>query len=65
MAEPPVRILRARAVAELTGLARPTIYAYMKRGDFPQSVRLGPGTVGWRQSDVDAWIEERPRTATA
>jgi prophage regulatory protein len=55
----PRRILRRRQVQERTGLARSTLYLYMKNGDFPKPCRLGPQTVGWLESEINAWIEDR------
>ena len=61
----PNRILRAGAVVDRTGLSRATVYRYMHAGAFPASVRLGPGTVGWLESDVNSWIESRELADTA
>lgn len=54
-------ILRRRQVEKLTGLARSTIYEYVKQGVFPAPVRLGSRAVGWRCTEVEAWIESRAR----
>jgi len=42
-----------------TGLSRSTIYDWIKKGDFPQPVKLGARLVAWRESDVTAWLETR------
>ena len=55
------RIIRSPKVQELTGLARSTIYALVKAGRFPNPRRLGPRAVGWRLSDVLAWLEAPER----
>lgn len=52
-------ILRRREVEIRTGLSRSTIYEWMKRGDFPQPVKLGARLVGWRESDLNEWLEAR------
>lgn len=48
-----------RTITAKTGLARSTIYAYIKQGLFPRQSRLGPGRVGWRASEVRSWIASR------
>ena len=53
------RILRRPNVEARTGLSRSTIYDWMKRGDFPKPVALGARLVGWRESDIQAWLEAR------
>ena len=29
-------------------------------GGFPDPIEIAPSTWGWRESDVDAWIDARP-----
>lgn len=50
------RILRLKIVKDRVGLSRATIYRRMPRGEFPASVPLGGGLIGWRESDINAWI---------
>lgn len=54
-----LKILRRKDVEEIVGLSRSTIYKLMSTGTFPRSIRLGPRAVGWRLSDIEAWIEFR------
>lgn len=53
------RILRRPDVEARTGLSRSTIYQWMKEGTFPQPVALGARLVGWRESDIEAWLQAR------
>ena len=57
------RILRRPAVENITGLSRSTIYAWMERGEFPKPVALGARLVGWRESDIEAWMAARETKA--
>lgn len=50
------RILRMSALLERVGLSRATIYRRIDSGDFPPSVPLGGHIVGWRESEINAWI---------
>lgn len=52
-------LLRRPAVEAKTGLSTSSIYARIKRGDFPAPVRLGPKSVAWIEDEVDAWIDAR------
>lgn len=52
-------ILRRKQVEARTGLARSTIYQYMKDGVFPKPVQLGPRAVGWIEADISTWISQR------
>lgn len=52
-------ILRLKEVLARTGVSRPSIYRWIKAGEFPAPVQLGPNSVGWRDTDVQAWIESR------
>jgi prophage regulatory protein len=31
----------------------------MKSGEFPSAYRLSKSRVAWKESEVDAWVEER------
>lgn len=50
------KILRLPMVVNLTGLSRSTIYAMLKNGKFPQSVKLGTRSVGWYEADIQSWL---------
>jgi prophage regulatory protein len=54
------RLLRLREVKEKTGLGSSTIYRRMADGTFPVPRSLGPNTVRWLQSEIDAWIRSLP-----
>ena len=36
-----------------------TIYRWIKEGNFPKNVKLGPNMVRWKVSDIEAWMEEK------
>jgi prophage regulatory protein len=55
----PVRILRKRRVAEVTGLPVPTIYRLMSLGNFPEPVSLSERTVGWIEAEIQEWLQAR------
>lgn len=53
------KILRKPDVLERIGIKNSTLYEWIKRGGFPRQRILGPRAVGWRESDIEAWIEQR------
>lgn len=53
------RILRFHAVSSMTGLGRTSIYEGIKEKTFPAPVKLTKSAVGWRASEIDAWIASR------
>ena len=56
------RLLRLDEVLSYTGLSRSELYRKMQEGTFPGSVKVSKRAVRWRESEVERWIEERPRT---
>jgi prophage regulatory protein len=54
-------ILRLPEVKQRCGRSRTQIYAAIQRGEFPSQVRLGPRSVGWLESTINAWIAARPK----
>lgn len=55
------KVLRTHQVLELTGLKKSTVYRFVKDGEFPQPIQLGPKLLGWFEDEVTAWLEARPR----
>jgi prophage regulatory protein len=53
------KILRLPVIKELTGLSRSTIYLRMSKGEFPSSISLGGRAVGWLESDIEGWLDEK------
>jgi prophage regulatory protein len=54
-----LRILRRKQVEARIGLSRSTIYDGVTAGTFPKPIRLGAQSVGWLESEIDAWLRER------
>ncbi len=54
-----LRILRRRQVEDRVGLSCSTIYASVAAGTFPKPIQLGAQSVGWLESEIDAWLRER------
>ena len=54
------RLLRREEVERLTGISRSTLYDMISKGVFPRPVRINARAVGWRVTEVVAWLESRP-----
>lgn len=52
-------LLRLPDVRARTGLSRASIYAAIKRGDFPRPIALGARSVAWPASEVEQWVQAR------
>ncbi|MCZ0942507.1 MAG: AlpA family phage regulatory protein [Gammaproteobacteria bacterium] len=52
-------LLRFPALIGRTGMSESTIRRAVKRGDFPQPVRLSARAIGWRVRDIEQWEESR------
>ena len=69
MSKPTVdRIVRPTEAETLTGYCDVHLRRLEARGEFPKRFKLaknsGPyGGVGWRLSDIQAWIEQRAASA--
>ena len=59
-----MHILRTSDVTRLTGLSRTTMWRLERAGQFPQRIRLSGNSVGWRDEEVQHWVETRPRGMT-
>jgi len=52
-------LLPEQEVLRQTAVSKTTIWRLERQGRFPKRIRISPRRVGWLQSEVDAWINER------
>ena len=55
------RLLRREEVEARTGLARSSIYRLMRLKRFPEPLRIGDRAVRWPASEIESWLDSRPR----
>jgi prophage regulatory protein len=60
----PDRILRLPEVARMIGVGRSSIYKYVQTGDFPKPLSLEARSVGWKESQITAWLNARPASCS-
>ena len=55
----PDRLLKIDEVEHLVSLGRTSIYAGVRRGDFPAPLSLSPSgaRVAWTESSISGWIQ--------
>jgi len=58
---PQERIIRFPQVAIITGISRATVFRLERNGEFPRRVQVGKRGVGWKVSEITAWLEACPR----
>ena len=59
-----VKLLRLPAVEAMAAMKKSKLYDLVKQGQFPAPVRLGPRSVRWKSTDVQAWIDNLETDAT-
>jgi predicted DNA-binding transcriptional regulator AlpA len=57
----PPRLMFKPEVVRLVGHSFPTIWKWMRAGNFPLSFVVGVKTA-WRADEVNAWLSSRPRS---
>jgi len=55
----PKRIIKMPEVSNKTALCETAIYELIAKGEFPKQIRLSTRSVGWSESSVDQWIDDR------
>ena len=53
------RFLRISEVIFVTGLSKATLYRLMAKGQFPKQIKISSGAVGWRESEVMDWLDQK------
>ncbi len=59
------RIIRVKELQALTSLSRSTLWRLRQTSDFPPSIRLSPGVIGWRLSSVEEWLKSKEAATAA
>lgn len=52
------RFMRITEVMRITGLAKSTVWLWVKEGKLPPGYKLSPRITVWRESEIMAYIEE-------
>jgi len=60
-----IKHLRVDQVIDALGIGERTWLRWVKQGQAPGAIRLGPGVVAWRLADVQAWLDSRPAAGAA
>ena len=66
----PRKLIRRRAVLDMTGLTYVTQWRLESRGAFPARVRLNPtdtrpcAAVAWHEDEVIRWVHDRVRVGS-
>jgi predicted DNA-binding transcriptional regulator AlpA len=61
-ARPPpkhARLLSREEVLARVGVSYPTLWTWMRAGNFPRARAMG-GRIGWLESEIEEWIVTRP-----
>ncbi|WP_311751109.1 helix-turn-helix transcriptional regulator [Proteus terrae] len=53
------KILRMDQVLNRTGYSKSWTYKLIGKGEFPKQVKIGSRAVGFIESEIDEWIEQR------
>lgn len=54
-----MKILNIKHVVDITGLSRVTIWRLERAGNFPKRIPLSPRRVGWREDEIQDWIQKK------
>lgn len=55
------KIHRLPSTLDITGLCRTSLYDALAAKEFPEPVLLGKRAVGWKETDLNAWIASRQK----
>lgn len=52
-------IIRRSELARRLSISTTTLWRWVRTGRLPAPICLGPNTVGWREAEIEAWLEQR------
>ncbi len=53
------KFIRLPEVMDTTGLARSTVWLWIKDGKLPKPIKLSSRVTVWKKSDIDKWVESK------
>lgn len=54
-----MQTLTLKKVSEIVSLGKTTIYGKMKKGEFPENVKISTRRAIWFKSDIEKWLQEK------
>ena len=58
-----MKLIRPNQLAEMLSVSTVTLWRMEKRGDLPPRIKISERAVGWRESDIEAWLNEKAQYA--
>lgn len=59
------RIIRPVELQDILGVTASTIWRMERDGRLPARIKISKRAVGWRESDIEEWIQNRPEAEIA
>lgn len=56
-------ILRPKEVIKKLSISRATLYKLIQNGELDKPIQLGANSVGWKNSTIDKWLDDRAKQA--
>lgn len=53
------KVVRVKEVANMLSICKATVYNWLKKGKFPQPIKIGDRVVGWPVELIEEWLEEK------
>ena len=53
------RFMRLPETLDKTGVQKSKLWDMVKKEEFPQPIKLSPGTTVWIEEEVDQWVEDK------
>ena len=60
-----MKLLRANVLAEKLGVARVTLWRWVRDKRLPPPIQLGPNVIAWREEEIEEWLDSRRHSSTA
>ncbi len=57
--QPSTGFSRQRDILNRFPFSAATLWRMVRRGDFPQPLKLSPGVTAWCNSDIETWVSAR------
>ena len=53
------KLVRIKEINERFSIPKSTLWYWVKNGDFPKPIKIGPRFTVWRESELNAWLDAK------
>lgn len=54
-----MNLLNFKIICQITGKNRSTIWRWIRSGNFPKPINIGPNSAAWTEQQIQDWVSHK------